>query len=198
MLSHSHGDAIDPAHFPLLVSLDQTKAYLGIAHMGEDSLITELLGAAIQRVEQISGCALIERGFETRWRTWPLSLTRGGVALPFAPVRGLNSVSIHQDGTYDTDLTHSFYICGGGVCLTDNAELPALEGGQDIRLTYVAGLVAPVQDEASIALPADLRQAILSLCKHSYTLRSMGACTESAPVPSDVLAILQARRGVRL
>lgn len=196
MASNITDSGADPALLSLILSLDHAKAYLGIAHSGEDALIEALIAAAIARIETYSGCALLQRVFTTRWHGWPGAVFEAGVVLPIGPVQKLESVLIVEPGVPDADVTDSFQLCGDRVRLLHGYVLAPLMAGQDVSVSYRAGLVSPDDEMASSALPADVRQALLTLCAHMYAQRISGDGSDG--IAPDVLAVFRARRGVRL
>ena len=80
---------VEPAVEP--ITLAEAKAHLRIAHDSEDDLLSGLIRAARQEVEQATGSALIEQSWRLVLDAWP----EGNVVqLKRSPVRQVLSVTV--------------------------------------------------------------------------------------------------------
>ena len=81
---------VEPASEP--VTLAQAKAHLRIDGTADDDLLSDLIRAARQEVEQATGMALIEQGWRLVLDRWP---AHGTVLLKIHPLRQVQSVTLY-------------------------------------------------------------------------------------------------------
>lgn len=181
-----------PAEEP--VSLTSAKTFLRIGHDGEDDLVSQLIQAARERIEQAAGLALVSQQIRVDWTSWPATLTGRGVPLPRRPVISLASVTlIDADGGWSSE-TDRFQLACGRLILRPWSLAPGIAAGGRAEVTFDAGF--GTADE----VPGDLKEACLRLVAALYALRTPGAFERSSagPLPDEVQTILNARREVRL
>jgi uncharacterized phiE125 gp8 family phage protein len=175
------------------LSLDTVKAFLRIGHDGEDTLVADLVQAARERLERVAGLALVLQTVKVCWTEWPKGLTGRGTRLPIEPVQQLGAVRlVDADDTF-TDQIDAFQIICDRLCLRPWHSLPCLPEGGQIEMELQVGFGTAEQ------VPDDLREALLHLIGAMYQSRAQGAHASSRiGLPSDVQAILDARKEVRL
>jgi uncharacterized phiE125 gp8 family phage protein len=175
------------------VSLEAAKDYLRVGHTGEDELIEGIIQAAIARLEQNAGLALVRQTVQLIWHQWPSEMAGRGVRLPVSPIIGLSSVTILSDDNVETDVTERFRIACGRLCLKPWSMLARLNSGDRVKLEFEAGFGAASE------VPDDLQEAVLRLALGAYRGRQTGsAAAQKNGLPPEVQSILDARRQVRL
>ncbi len=180
---------LTPPQTPAL-SLQAAKAHLRIGHDGEDALVADLVQAATDRLETAAGLALVERTLQRELRAWPTTLSGRGYVLRPRPVRRVEAVTlIEADGTA-TAVGDRFDLVDGRLVLKPWAHLPPLAAGSRLQLRFVSG-------HDSDAVPGDLLLALKLLLAQAYRLGRQVA-TAAEDLPTEVAAILAARREVRL
>ena len=180
---------LSPPLTPAL-SLQTAKAHLRIGHDAEDALVAELLQAATDRLETATGLALVERTLQRELRAWPATLAGRGYVLRPRPVSRVEAVSlVDADGT-ETALGDRFDLVDGRLVLKPWAHLPPLAAGSRLRVRFVAG-------SAAEEVPGDLLLALKLLLAQAYR-RGRDVVTAAEDLPTEVAAILAARREVRL
>lgn len=147
------------------LALDDAKTFLRVTGDHEDALIGALIAAARERVEALTGKALVTRRVAERREGWP---SGGVVRLGLSPVSEIHAVrAIDSEGAalavdaarWRADLTADppRVVLTGAVPVTAGAAFQAIE------VEYSAGY-----GEAGEASPASLRQAVRDLTEHFY------------------------------
>ena len=174
------------------VSLIEAKDYLRIGHDGEDALVQHLVAGARARLERASGLALVTRTFRQTWSAWPAALKSRGIPVRPGPVTSIISIGMIFASGEETDLTARFFFAPDRqrLCLPDFMPAPLIPPGGRIEIAYEAGFGAAAD------VPADLKQAVLSLAQQTYQRGEVPLA--DAPLPSDVEDVLMAYREVRL
>ncbi|MCG8442227.1 MAG: head-tail connector protein, partial [Caulobacterales bacterium] len=185
------------------VSRDEAKARLRVEHADEDTLIDDLIAAARERVERLTGRALIRRRVrETRDTVGEggrLSAHGAGFEL------GLNPVSaVHHVKTYAADGADTVFAAENYVL--DAASDPA-------RLVLAGASLWPVPGRSAVGFeieydagyglagadaPAPLREAILALVADAYEHRTPAERAEEVALPSAVRGLLEPFARMRL
>lgn len=185
------------------VSLSDAKAWLRAGHDDEDVLIADLIVSARQRVEQLTGLALITQSWRETLDLWPprrLSACGQAVSLALRPL-----ISVEAVRTYDAD---------GAASMVDPAEFRA-EPGEPGRLVAVLPFTLPKPERraggieieftagfgaAPDTVPAVLREAILRLIADAYSNaeRAQSARRGEGGLPQSVEALLRPYQRVRL
>ena len=155
-------------------SLAEVKAFLRIAHDGEDALIGALIRSAGDMCEGFTGRALLPREIVETLPASP-AWTRLGAG----PVRAIGGVEALPAHAYAIDID----AAGDGWVRVMRAD-----GAKTVRVSYSAGMAAEAE-----GLPEALRHGIVRLAAHLYTERGEGA----AP-PAAVTALWRPWRRLRL
>lgn len=185
------------------VSLSEAKTWLRVAHPDEDTLITETIRVARERVEAETGLALIARSYREVLDAWParrLSAFGQAVSVARGPL-----ISVEAVRTYAQD---------GAATLWDPAEYRA-ETGEPGRIVAVYPFSLPCPDRPAGGIeiaftagfgtqaedvPATLKDAILRLVAQSYSTAepAESARRGEGGLAPDVEALLRPWRRVRL
>jgi uncharacterized phiE125 gp8 family phage protein len=176
------------------VSLSQAKAFLRIGHDGEDALVSDLIGQAAARVEQVGGLALITRTLQAVWSRWPPDLNGRGARLPIGPVRALQAVNLIDENGAVSDETARFRLDCGRLSLRPWSMVPGIPPGGQVEIVFEAGFGLAGD------VPNDLIEAVLLTLQETYERRdtALRRVRDEGPLPERAEAILQSRRGVRL
>jgi uncharacterized phiE125 gp8 family phage protein len=156
---------IPPAQDP--VNLAETRVFLQLDSTYEDTLVTDLIRAANETVERITGVALITRTLRQSINQWP---DKGGFALQGRPlnqlievrhVDGAGAISVIASTKYYVDIDRSRLIA-----LSSFPRPTFTHPAEQLQMDFTAGY-GP--DETSI--PAPLRMAILLIVRDLYEHR---------------------------
>lgn len=181
-----------PAAEPVTLAEAMTHLRVDPASAGphpEEALITALIMAARQHVEQATARALVTQTLEARWDAWDDVLM-----LPRAPVQSVTSI------TYVDDAGASQTLAGSGYRVDVGSLVPRITpafGQSWPSAQSVTGAIA-VRFEAGYgaasAVPAALKAAILLLVSHLYENRNAAAERALTEVPLGVAALLSPYR----
>ncbi|WP_257098730.1 head-tail connector protein [Pseudovibrio flavus] len=150
------------------VTLADVHMHLRLSHTHEDGLLTTLIKAARQQVEQKTGRALIAQ----KWRLYLDKLPQDRcIRLPHAPLASLVELSLY-------DPSGMQHVIGAGQILTDPASNPprvklqgpvpfALREMMGVEVDYIAGYGSLPEE-----VPESLRTAVLMLVAFWYERRS--------------------------
>lgn len=183
-----------PASEP--VSLAEAKLHLRVDATDEDTLITALITAARQLVEEETWRALVTQTWDYVADEWPAG---DSIALPRPPLQSVTSITyIDEDGVTQT-MPAADYIVDTyqhRVVLAEDAEWPSadLYPTAAVRVRYVAGY------GAASAVPGPIKAAMLLLIGHLFENReavASGAGVASAELPLGVRALLAPYRAWR-
>jgi uncharacterized phiE125 gp8 family phage protein len=170
-----------PATTP--VSLAEAKAHVEYEDTDRDALITGLIQAATDYVEQFTGKALVSQ-------TWRLTLDgfSNTIALPKGPVISVSSVQYF-------DANGDLQTVGAGDYMVDTVSDPAwlvlnsdaswpavVDGINAVSINFVAGYTI---------LPASIKQAILLLIGQWFDNRSATSEKAMTEVPYAVESLLR-------
>lgn len=160
-----------PAAEPL--STAEAKLHLRVDHTSDDTLITALIVAAREHVENYLVGSLVEQTRAVYLSAWPYSPFR----LPCGPVQSIDSVKYtDSDGVENTVSTDLYYLSPGGeLCLETFESWPTarLRGPGAIEITYTTGYESVVTD-----IPQAIKQAMLLLIGEWYEQREAAADTK--------------------
>lgn len=181
------------------ITLSEAKAHMRIDHSAEDDVITEMITAARQALEDTSDLALITQTWREMLDAWPQSHHGRVVDLSKRPAQSITTVKVtSMDGTQATlpDTAYELISAGGlsRLVKTPTAIWPGpgrIAGG--IQIDYVAGY-----GDAAANVPRALRQALLMVIAHVYENRELLARHGGAPLPRGVDALLTPYKRVRL
>ncbi len=177
------------------VTLSEAKAHLRIDHTAEDSVLTEMIVAARQALEDASDLALITQSWQVALDAWPGAV----VELPKRPAQSVTEVRVTGlDGVAAILVSSAFELktAGGMARLVKTPSAiwtgpGRLVGG--IEIDYVAGYGSAASD-----VPRALRQALLMVIAHVYENRELLSRESGAPLPAGVDALLAPYRRVKL
>jgi uncharacterized phiE125 gp8 family phage protein len=172
-----------PASLP--ISLDEAKEHLRVTFNDEDTFISRLIGSATERVENLTGRALIDREVKVSQRlfypSWKLPL------YPFKSETELtyydeeaNALQTVDAGAYSVT---NFFPYGCFVNMMGDT-LPSVYDRQDgVSFTYVAG---------EETIPQSLLHAILLLVGDGYERREEAISgTIIARIPEGVNSLIR-------
>lgn len=183
-----------PAEEP--ISLSEAKLHCHIDHTEEDALITSLVTAAREYVEQVTGRALITQTWDLYLPCFPC----GDIKLPFG---GLQSVSMFE-WTDSAGGTNAWTVSGGNLmdgstlmAHIDTVSEPALiqlayamtwptttlKTSNPIHIRFTCGY----GDAADV--PGPFKQAMLLLVEHFYRNRNAVVTGNNASADSKPLAL---------
>lgn len=155
-----------PASEP--VSVSEAKLHLRVDGADEDTLISGLITAARQYVEDYTQRALITQTWRLLLDEFPNGDT---IHVPLPPLQSVNSVTYYdEDGALQTLPTTDYHVdpesAQGRVVLTDGKCWPTTQTRPNaVTIEFVAGY----GDAASV--PQAIKQAILLLVAHWYEHR---------------------------
>jgi len=172
------------------VGLNEAKAYLGVLDSAEDNLISNLITAARQAVEQYCGRVLISQSWRLTLDTWPQeAIVNGGlrddgallaanhrlgggvvaIQLPKPPLQAVLAIRVYSAAGPAATIPASNYVVDGAatpgrVVMTSGASLPVIgQTARGLEIDFTAGYGATAND-----VPAVLRQAVLQAVKALY------------------------------
>lgn len=183
---------VPPAAEP--ITLVELKTQARIDDDTEDGWLTGLISAARQRVEQLTGQALLTQSWRLWLDEWP---ERPWIELPRAPVQSITNVKIYAADGSDSVWAVSGYQLDRAtppprLLLADDTAWPTPGRRQrGTSIEFVAGYV----DVASV--PAPLRLAVGQLATHWFEQRGV-ATAEMTEIPHGVLALLAPYRMLQL
>ncbi|MEQ9144361.1 MAG: head-tail connector protein [Parvibaculaceae bacterium] len=168
-----------PASEP--VDLADMKLHLRVDTADEDALISGLIAAARLTVEAHASLALLTQSWRWTLDRWP----GGALDLPLGPVVSVDQASV--DGTLLSPDAYQL-VPGGQARLlrADSTAWPApsaAAGGIVIEFTAGFGL-------DGVAVPRDLRHAIMMLVAHWFENREPAAGFDEERLPRAVRALL--------
>lgn len=178
------------------VSLVEAKLHLRVDATDEDTLITALITAARQLVEEETWRALVTQTWDYVADDWPMGDI---LALPRPPLQSVTSITyVDEDGVTQTIAAADYIVdtYQNRVVLAEGAEWPSddLYPTSAVRVRYVAGY------GAASAVPGPIKSAMLLLIGHLYENReavASGAGVASAELPLGVRALLAPYRAFR-
>lgn len=172
------------------VGLNEAKAYLGVLDSAEDSLISNLITAARQAVEQYCGRVLISQSWRLTLDSWPQeAIVNGGlrddvallaanhrlgggvveIQLPKPPLQAVMAIRVYSAAGLAATIPASNFVVDGAatpgrVVMTSGASLPVIgQTARGLEIDFTAGYGASAND-----VPAVLRQAVLQAVKALY------------------------------
>lgn len=180
------------------VALAEVKAFLRIAHDGEDDLLGALALSAAEMCEAFTGRSLLARDVSET-----LPAAAAWTRLGAAPVRSIDGVELLDQAGAGTALPAGDYAididsAGDGWVRVTVAGPSAGSGRvRKIRVAYAAGMAA-----AADGIPDAIRHGIVRLAAHFYTHRDPGSGSgtgqNGAGPPAAVTALWRPWRRMRI
>ena len=178
-----------PAAEPL--STAEAKLHLRVDHASDDTLISALIVAAREHVENYIVGSLVEQTRAVYLSAWPYSPFR----LPCGPVQGIDPVKYtDSDGVEHTVSEDLYYLSPGGeLCIEPFESWPTarLRGPGAIEITYTPGYEPVVtvipgegddpdteETDYDANIPQAIKQAMLLLIGEWYEQREAAADTK--------------------
>jgi uncharacterized phiE125 gp8 family phage protein len=162
------------------VTLADMKLHLRVTHSSEDALISSLIKAAREELEQAAGLALISQGWRLYLDCWPGTRT---VLIQKMPVITLSAVTVYDTAGAPSSPPPSGFVLDrfsrpARIAIPDAVTAPGkkLNG---IEIDFTAGFGA-----TGVEVPDGLKRAIMLLAAHWYEFRGAEAFDrESAAWP---------------
>jgi uncharacterized phiE125 gp8 family phage protein len=177
------------------VTLADMKLHLRVTHSSDDALISSLIKAAREELEQATGLALISQGWRLYLDCWPATQV---VLIHKAPVMSLSAVTVYDLGGAPSSLSLSGFVLDrfsrpARIAIPDAVTAPGKKMN-GIEIDFTAGFGA-----TGVDVPDGLKRAIMLLASHWYEFR--GAETfdrESAAWPPSFERFVSRYRRVGL
>lgn len=166
----------------LPVTLAEAKAFANIDHDDDDGLVSELIEAARDHLEQITSRVFVETTFMLTLDEFPPN----EIQLPRSPLSSVSSIEYDDElgaeqtlspSQYEVDATteHGWILPADGVWPT------TFDGINAVRIRFIAGYAHPNSPEDHAArVPLRAKLAIKQLVSFWYGQREVGA--DSAPI----------------
>jgi uncharacterized phiE125 gp8 family phage protein len=166
------------------VTLAEAKLHCRVDLTADDTLVTALIVAARQYLEEAVGRSLVTRTYELT-----VDLTADPIPLPMPPLGAISTVqSLDTDGVATTLTLGTHYTVDTvPVVPTITVGVP-LGDTETVKVTYTAGY------GAALAVPQVLKQAILLVVGHWYANRESVAPGDARELPSAFNALVYAMR----
>jgi uncharacterized phiE125 gp8 family phage protein len=183
---------VDPDVEP--VTLAEAKAYLRLDGTADDDLLTGLIRAARQEVEQATGTALLEQSWRLLLDCWPKSDT---ALLKVHPLRAVLSVTLYgSEGEVSVLAAESYQVDALSRPARIHFETAplALRAMNGVEIDFSAGF-----GEAGADVPDLLKRAILLLVAHWYDFRAgFGPSDQPVSYPVGYERLISSYRAGRL
>lgn len=161
----------------------EVKNYLRVDGTDDDLMLDILVGQAVEEAEKVTGRAMLTATFKFTLEDWPREAARPAdqpyapkgvysrkLYLPRSPLVSVTSIEYYASGASTlSTLPAEQYLAitnhlQGFVYLKEDYDWPDLEPRPDaIQITFTAG-----HGTSTSYLPAQMRQAMLLLCRHYY------------------------------
>ena len=168
-----------PANEP--VSLNEAKSHLRVEHDADDDLITALIVAAREWVENYLNRAIITQTRKLTIDRFPIYPLR----LSGRPIQEITSIKYtDSEGTEGTVDSGEYYLTDSGeVALDYNGQWPSviLRGPESIHITYDCGYGASLS-----SVPQCVRQAVLLLIGTWYENREGSMLSSSQSYQNEI------------
>jgi uncharacterized phiE125 gp8 family phage protein len=183
---------VDPTIEP--VTLTEAKAYLRLDGTADEDLLTGLIRAARQEVEQATGTALLEQGWRLVLDCWPKN---GTALLRVHPLREVLSVTLYgSEGEASVLVPENYQVDALSRPARVHFETapPALRAMNGVEIDFTAGF-----GEAGADVPDLLKRAILLLVAHWYEFRAgFGPSDQPVSYPVGYERLISSCRAGRL
>lgn len=171
-----------------ILTLPEAKAHLRVTNTAEDALITDLIAAARQRIEEWTKRSLPPQ-------TWRLGLDRfprgrEPIVVPRPPLTVVNSVK--YDDSDGVEQTLAGFVADAETRLESGRIVPAFEDLWPVTRTFINAVrVEFVAGFAAGEVPAEIKQAALLLVGNYFKNREQSVLGSSATnLPQGVEALL--------
>lgn len=178
----------------LVVSVDEAKTSVrALTNVNdEDELIATLIAAATDRIETITGRALLTQTWDLKLDRWPL----GAIDVPKPPLRSVTSITyVDAAGASQTWTSSLYQVSAPSGSTADRGRIvpaygqayPTLRPQMDaVTVRFSAGY------GSNTSVPAALKQALLLLVGEWYDGSRSGVVIGSVlnPMPHGVSALL--------
>lgn len=158
----------------------------------QDAMLEQYLHAALSRVEDHIGKALLTRRFVWTIMSWQRPDCQ---RLPLAPISEILAIRLVEPGATTQVIATDRYVLEPDrhrpILRAKGTRFPHIGGAQSIEIEFDAGFGAAWAD-----VPAELRQAVLMLAADLYENRQGGRALSGLPSPIERL--LAAHREPRL
>ncbi len=185
---------VPQAALPVAAFKEHLRLGTGFADDGlQDTLLEQVLRAAMAAIEARTGKILIERDF-----SWTVTFWRDQTeqAFPVAPISAITGLVLVDRLGDETVLPQNGWRLVPDMqrprLVADTGSLPALPQAGSVRIGFMAGFGPEWSD-----IPADLGQAVLLLAAHFYEYRH-DATGSRGSMPFNVQALIERYRTVRL
>jgi uncharacterized phiE125 gp8 family phage protein len=174
-----------------LISTAAAKVMLRVDHAADDTLITQLIAAAIEEAQQAAARSFVTRTLSLALNEWP---SDGVIRLWYPPVTAIVSVKYYDHtNTVQTKLAAEYVgiydLNPSIIMLAPGASWPAgLRSYSPIRVQYTAGYGAPA------AVPEQYKAAVMGLVAVDYENRE-SLSSQAAAQRENVLAKLKSTYG---
>jgi uncharacterized phiE125 gp8 family phage protein len=182
----------EPALEPVTVA--DARAWLRVTHTSEDTLISDLISAARQDVENQTGLSLISQQWRLTMDDWP---DGDIIELPRGPVTGVLAVTVYSANGTPSTMPPTDYLLDmrsdpARLMFEKRATLGRRMNG--IEIDFSAGFGA-----TGTSVPDLLTRAILLLVAHWYEFRgAFRASDQPVSYPDGYLPLMRPYRKVRL
>lgn len=177
------GPVIEP------VTLSEAKLHLRVDTSADDALITALIAAAREMIEERTGLALLTQTRDALALAFPAERY---IELLYPPVQSVTGVYYTEtDGSSEQTLSAAAYtlsVWNARITLKSGYAWPS--GEMRVRVRYVCGYTA------AASVPQRLRQAVLLLIGHWYENREAtqnGTVLREIPLAVEALINLERR-----
>ena len=176
-----------------VVTLPAAKAHLRVDHSADDSLITALIGAAVQYFDGRSGILGRALGTQT-WRLETAAPAGGCLSLELPPVSAVDKVEYLRDGAMvewpDSEWRLGYKGEIAFVVPLENRVWPSTDARENAwSVSFTAGA-------AAADVPEPLRVALLMLIGHFYQNREAVSAGGMAELPLAVSALIAPYRRI--
>jgi uncharacterized phiE125 gp8 family phage protein len=180
------------------VTLTEAKLHCRVDASTDDTLITSLITAARQMVEEITRRVLITQTWDLKLDDWPCAPV---LEIPLPPLQSVTSVSYKDSAAATKTLASGNYTVAtsgiyGRIVLLEGVSWPSvtLYAAESISVRFVAGY------GLAVSVPQSIKVAILLLVGHYYenreaVLMPMGGSMVQLPI--GVQSLLTPYRAVK-
>lgn len=178
----------------LVVSLGEMEDHLRWDDSSEGGVILDLIKAATEYVQEISGKQLLTATYDVSWCRFPGCL--GRLVLPRLPVSSVTHVKYYDTAGVQQTLSSSLYTVNDGsehasgyVMPAFSAQWPSTYGhDRDVTVRFVCGFGEPAD------VPHTFKLQIKQLVAHWFKNREAVACGAMSQTPLTFAALEEFNR----